>query len=94
MVSSESSESSVSSKNVAELFQDSDRFERWRFLQQLLEGEADAHAVNRLLYQVLEGAIKYPRKNESGDWVLIPAEIQHPSKFFFIRRIVLTRTDT
>jgi hypothetical protein len=76
MVSSESFASSEPSKNVAELFQDSDRFERWRFLQQLLEGDADAHVVNRLLYQVLEGAIKYPRKNESGDWVLMPAEIK------------------
>jgi hypothetical protein len=74
MTSSQSSAGNEISRNVVEMFQDSDRFDRWRFLQQLLEGDADVHVVNRLLYQVLEGSIRYPRRDGLGDWVEIPAE--------------------
>jgi hypothetical protein len=38
-----------------------DRFSRWRFLQGILEEEADNDIVNQVLFQVLEGALKYTK---------------------------------
>ena len=38
-----------------------DRFDRWKFLQDILEGDASPDVVNIILYRVLEGALKYPR---------------------------------
>jgi hypothetical protein len=91
MTSSESSSSSENSRNVVEMFQDSDRFDRWRFLQELLEGDADPHVVNRLLYQVLEGAIKYPRLDGSGDWVVISAESKASIEFLLYSEDVASK---
>jgi len=45
-----------------------DRFDRWRFLQDFLEGDhPSSDVVNMLLYRVLEGALKYPRPSEGRD---------------------------
>jgi hypothetical protein len=38
-----------------------DRFSRWRFLQGILEEEADNDIVNQILFQVLEGAVKFTK---------------------------------
>jgi len=43
-----------------------DRFDRWRFLQQLLAQEATPEDTNRVLYAVLEGYIKFPRPKYAG----------------------------
>jgi hypothetical protein len=45
-----------------------DRFDRWRFLSNVLEGDGDSDTVNQVLFQVLDGALKYPRptKNEES----------------------------
>lgn len=49
-------------------FVTNDRFDRWRFLQNLLDGEAKALTVNQMLYYVLDGYLKYPRpKQENSD---------------------------
>jgi hypothetical protein len=65
-------------RNMAErLFLESDRFDRWRFLQELLEGDADVDVVNQLLYQVLEGALKYPRKDpKTNDVIVLPTQMK------------------
>lgn len=38
-----------------------DQFQRWKYLQELLEGDADPITTNIVLYQVLDGALKYRR---------------------------------
>lgn len=38
-----------------------DRFDRWKFLQNVLEGEVQDDFANQVLYHVLDGALKYPR---------------------------------
>lgn len=38
-----------------------DRFDRWRFLQRLLDFETDAADTNRILHSVLEGYLQYKR---------------------------------
>jgi hypothetical protein len=54
--------------NLADRFDTNDRFDRWRFLQNLLDGEAKAETVNQMLYYVLDGYLKYPRpKQENSD---------------------------
>ena len=57
------------SSDVADEFRGSDRFERWRFLQNFLDNECQARDANRLLFLVLDGFLKYPRpafKGETG----------------------------
>lgn len=44
-----------------------DRFDRWRFLQNLLDGDADLSMTHQILYQVLDGALKYRRPRGSFD---------------------------
>lgn len=39
----------------------SDRFDRWKFLQNLLDGDVATEDVNHLVYAVLDGYIKYPK---------------------------------
>ena len=43
-----------------------ERFDRWRFMQKLLDEETKPEYTNRLLYQVLDGYIKYPRPKFAG----------------------------
>lgn len=44
------------------------RFDRWRFLQEFLEGDhPSSDVVNVILYRVLDGALKYPRPSGGGD---------------------------
>jgi hypothetical protein len=38
-----------------------DRFGRWRFLQRLLDEEANEEDVNRIIFLVLDGYLKFPR---------------------------------
>jgi hypothetical protein len=38
-----------------------ERFDRWRYLQKLLDEETEPAATNQLLYRVLDGYAKYPR---------------------------------
>eukprot|EP00536_Pseudo-nitzschia_multiseries_P015184 jgi/Psemu1/217143/e_gw1.835.2.1 len=53
-----------------------DRFDRWRFLQDFLDGDhPSSDVVNIVLYRVLEGALKYPRPAGGGD-TLGSAEIE------------------
>jgi len=40
-----------------------DRFDRWKFLQDFLDGDASPDIVNVVLYRVLESVLKYPRPN-------------------------------
>jgi hypothetical protein len=59
------------------LFDGSDRFDRWRFLQELLEGDAEPDIVNQLIYHVLDGALQYPRPNgDTGDVTQLPKEFK------------------
>ena len=45
-----------------------DRFDRWKFLQDFLEGDhPSADVVNIILYRVLKGALKYPRPSGGSD---------------------------
>ena len=45
-----------------------DRFDRWKFLQDVLEcGYPSSDLVNVVLYQVLEGVLKYPRPSGGRD---------------------------
>lgn len=45
-----------------------DRFDRWRFLQNFLEGDhPSSDIVNIVLYRVLDGALKYPRPSGGSD---------------------------
>jgi hypothetical protein len=53
--------SMTSTPDPADQFRGTDRFERWRFLQGLLDNECPADEVNRILFLVLDGALKYPR---------------------------------
>jgi hypothetical protein len=51
-----------------------DRFDRWSFLQDILEGDAQNDLVNQVLFQVLEGALKFPRpKSDQSDEAGSPA---------------------
>jgi hypothetical protein len=38
-----------------------DRFDRWRYMQRLLDDEIQSDQINLLLYVVLDGALRYPR---------------------------------
>ena len=38
-----------------------DRFDRWRYMQKLLDEETEPDSTNKLIYQVLDGYVKYPR---------------------------------
>ncbi|KAG7344615.1 hypothetical protein IV203_022623 [Nitzschia inconspicua] len=73
---------------VQRLFEDTDRFDRWKFFQDLLEGDADVHVVNQLLYAVLEGALRFPRKDANQRFV----ELSNPVKES-IQRILHLQTD-
>lgn len=45
-----------------------DRFDRWKFLQDFLEGDhPSSDVVNIILYRVLEGALNYPRPSGGSD---------------------------
>lgn len=45
-----------------------DRFDRWKFLQDLLEGDyPSSDVVNKVLYRVLDGVLKYPRPSGGRD---------------------------
>jgi hypothetical protein len=61
-----------------EFYEQNDRFFRWRFLQDVLEGDADVDVVNQVLHQVLDGALKYPRPdgNSGREVVPLPAKVQ------------------
>ncbi|KAG7370484.1 hypothetical protein IV203_019054 [Nitzschia inconspicua] len=86
--SNNESSSSETIAPVQRLFQDTDRFDRWKFFQDLLEGDADVHVVNQLLYAVLEGALRFPRKDANQRFV----ELSNPVKES-IQRILLTSDD-
>jgi hypothetical protein len=43
-----------------------DRFDRWRWLQQLLDEETDPKDTNRVLYQVLEIYLRNPPEDSEG----------------------------
>ena len=64
------STSLVSSQGACSLLETSfvDHFDRWRFCQGILEGEAQGDLVNQVLFQVLEGAFQFPRpkSDEAG----------------------------
>jgi hypothetical protein len=50
-----------------------ERFDRWKFLQDFLEGEvADPDVVNRVLYLVLDRSLINPQKSESGSPEMTP----------------------
>lgn len=54
-----------------------DRFDRWRFLQRLLDEESKEDDVNQITYWVLDGYLKYPRptfgtSSETGSPELTP----------------------
>ncbi|VEU41062.1 unnamed protein product [Pseudo-nitzschia multistriata] len=54
-----------------------DRFDRWRFLQEFLEGDhPSSDVVNIVLYRVLDGALKYPRPSGGGDTFGSEGEIE------------------
>jgi len=40
-----------------------DRFDRWKFLQDFLDGDASPDVVDVVLYRALESVLKYPRPN-------------------------------
>jgi hypothetical protein len=55
----------------------SDRFDRWRFLQRLLDEETTSARTNEILYVVLDGYLKYQRpkykeSEETGSPELTP----------------------
>ena len=50
-----------------------DRFDRWRWLQQLLDEETDPDETNRILYQLLAAYLKNPTKEVEGSPELSPA---------------------
>ena len=56
------------------------RFDRWRFLQDFLDGEyPSSDTVDMILYRVLDGALKYPRPSEgreSKDTVEIKMDVR------------------
>jgi len=64
-----SSDSDSGTEDVSIPFDGSeDRFDRWRFLQEFLDGDhPSSDVVNVVLYRVLEGALKYPRPAGGGD---------------------------
>ena len=54
-----------------------DRFDRWRYLQKLLDEETSADDTNQILFLVLDGFLKYPRpkwrdSDETGSPELTP----------------------
>jgi len=55
------SASSISATTVTERLGLYDRFDRWRFLQRLLDEEAKEDDVNEILFWVLDGYLRYPR---------------------------------
>ncbi|KAL3909114.1 MAG: hypothetical protein SGILL_008218, partial [Bacillariaceae sp.] len=61
-----------------EFYEQEDRFYRWRFLQDILEGDADIDLVNQVLYQVLDGARKYARPDghSGGEIVPLPSKVK------------------
>jgi hypothetical protein len=61
MVSSDSSEKNEKSEIEIPFDGKEDRFDRWKFLQEFLDGDASSDVVNIILYRVLDGALKYPR---------------------------------
>jgi hypothetical protein len=61
MVSSDSSEKIEKSEIEIPFDGKEDRFDRWKFLQEFLDGDASSDVVNIILYRVLDGALKYPR---------------------------------
>jgi hypothetical protein len=50
-----------------------DRFDRWRWLQQLLDDETDPLDTNKILYQVLDLYLKTPAKAIEGSPELTPS---------------------
>lgn len=75
--SSEASSPSSASELLRDELDLEDRFGRWRFLQRLLEREADPEEVNRVLFAVLEGYLLHPRPkyrdtDETGSPELTP----------------------
>lgn len=67
-------------KNTAIPFDGSeDRFDRWRFFQDFLEGDYPSpDVVNIILYRVLKGALKLPQTSDGSDSeaVEISAEVR------------------
>jgi hypothetical protein len=57
---------STAETKLSDRFDTNDRFDRWRLLQNLLDGEAKAGTVNQMLYYVLDGYLKYPRPKQEG----------------------------
>ena len=50
-----------------------ENFDRWRFMQNLLDYEIDSSDANQVLYKVLDGYLKYPRplfRNNDDDSLL------------------------
>lgn len=47
-----------------------DRFSKWKFLQDLLDGDMDGEVINRVLYHVLSNYLKDPPATASEDGVL------------------------
>jgi hypothetical protein len=61
-----------SSEMLLDMFQD--QFNRWRFLQELLEGDASPDLANQLVYEVLDGALKYPRYDAGAEIIVLPPD--------------------
>lgn len=61
--------SNSESNNISIPFDGSeDRFYRWRFFQDFLDGDhLSSDVVNIVLYRVLDGVLKYPRPSGGGD---------------------------
>ena len=51
--------------NVVDRLELSDNFNRWRFLQNFLDGEIDASDANQVLYSVLDAFLKFPPPDSS-----------------------------
>ena len=58
---------SSSSSDIVEKFRGSDRFDRWRYLQNFLDNECNGDDVNRIFFLVLDGFLKYPRPEFKGE---------------------------
>jgi len=53
------------SSSVVDRLELSDNFNRWRFLQNFLDGEIEASDANEVLYSVLDSFLKYPPPDSS-----------------------------
>lgn len=57
----------TSAGDVIERLQLADNFNRWRFMQNLLDAELEATEINEVIYRVLEAFLKDPNPNRSDD---------------------------